>query len=458
MMTPEEKLARFVAESRLDAVGAEALDVTKRILLTVLGTAVAGARESGVGEALTVYGDAQPRGQGATVLVHDVQLPAANAAAVNGLMARALDFCDAMAPGLHIGSSLVPAALAAAELRGGCTGRELLEALVVGAELASRMNLGEAQYAGLDPTGIAGVFGATAAASRVLRLGPKETLHALALAFNRCGGSFQSNVDGSLAVRTIQGWVAADGVNCARLAKAGITGPRQFVAGVYGYSRLYAKEPAFAQRVVQGLGEEWRVTGTVFKKYPSCGLTQGVTELAMQFVARTGLHADDIAHVVVRLPSYAYKLVGHPFALGDNPRVNAQFSAQYCVANVFVRRGATLDHFTPERVADAALKEVIGRIRPVCDTAMDSLHHTAVAIRVEERAGGWHDLSLDIAPGFSGNGLSQAEHVARFEACLDYAGPAWRAKRSEALTHTALALEEFDDGLALIRLCSAAGV
>jgi hypothetical protein len=30
-------------------------------------------------------------------------------------------------------------------------------------------------------------------------------LHALALAFNRCGGSFQSHVDGSLGVRITQG-------------------------------------------------------------------------------------------------------------------------------------------------------------------------------------------------------------------------------------------------------------
>ena len=48
----------------------------------------------------------------------------------------------------------------------------------------------------------------TAAAARILKLTPRQTLHALALAFNRCGGSFQSHVDGSLGVRFVQGWVA----------------------------------------------------------------------------------------------------------------------------------------------------------------------------------------------------------------------------------------------------------
>ena len=40
----------------------------------------------------------------------------------------------------------------------------------------------------------------------------------------------------------------------------------------------------------------------------------------------------------MRLPPYAHKLVGHPFRIGSNPRVDAQFSAGYCVANALVRR------------------------------------------------------------------------------------------------------------------------
>ena len=130
-----------------------------------------------------------------------------------------------MAPGIHIGSSLIPAALAAAELAGGCSGAEFLAALAAGAEISSRLNLSEAQYDGFDPTGIAVVFAPAAAAARILGLTPEQTLHALALAFNRCGGSFQSNIDGSLAVRAIQGWVAETGVVCAQMAQRGFTGP-----------------------------------------------------------------------------------------------------------------------------------------------------------------------------------------------------------------------------------------
>lgn len=419
-MNIEQELAHFVVHTRFEDLPPDAQRVVRHILTTVLGTAIAGACEDGVNEALRVYGT-PAQAQSARVLVHGMRVTAASAATINGLMARALDFCDAMAPGLHIGSSLVPAALAAAEMAGGCHGREFLAALAVGAELAARMNLTEQGYAGLDPTGVAGVFGATAAASRILGLNVTETLNALALAFNRCGGSFQSNVDGSLAVRMIQGWVAGDGVTCAQLAKAGLTGPEHFITGVYGYARLYAKDPGFENRVIEDLGDDYQVLGTMFKKYPSCGMTQGATDLALNLLSAHRFDASRIASVNVRVPGYGYRLVGHEFNLGNNPRVNAQFSIQYCIANALVRRSATLDHFRPEMINDAAVLALTRRVRVQHDPSLDAREHTSVALSILLEGGEELSDDLDIAPGFPGNDLSDKDHADRFSACLAYA-------------------------------------
>lgn len=419
-MSIEQELASFVTHTRVEDVPLQAQRVVRHILMTVVGTAIAGAHEDGVAEALKVYGT-PAQAQSARVLVHGKRVTAASAATINGLMARSLDFCDAMAPGLHIGSSLVPAALAAAEMAGGCSGREFMVALCVGAELASRMNLNEQGYAGLDPTGVAGVFGATAAASRVLGLDAVQTRHALALAFNRCGGSFQSNIDGSLAVRMIQGWVAGDGVTCAQLAQAGLTGPVNFISGVYGYARLYAKDPGFEAAVGLGLGTEYRLVGTMFKKYPSCGMTQGATELALNLLQVHPMDPAHIHHIEVRVPAYGFRLVGHDFTLGENPRVNAQFSLQYCVANALVRKGATLDHFRPERINDSDVLTLAHRVHVVHDPALDAREHTSVVLQVTMNDGAVWRHALDIAPGFPGQALTDEEHAQRFAACLGYA-------------------------------------
>lgn len=422
--TPEEQLARFVVGHPADAVPAAPRRVLVHMLRAVCGTALAGAAEDGIAALRSMLAERGGTPQ-ATTLVFGDRLPAAAAAQFNGTLCRALDFCDAMAPGPHIGSAVVPAALAAAELvsgdGGACSGRDVIAALAVGAEVASRFNLSEAQYNGLDPTGVCVVFGAAAAAARALRLTEAQALQAMALAFNRCGGSFQSHVDGSLGVRITQGWVAQAGVECAQMARLGITGPQRFLAGHYGYAHLYGRGTLASASVVQGLGDDWRTLRMVFKKYPSCGVTQGVTELALQLAATHGLAAADVASATVRLPPYAHRLVGHAFHIGANPRVDAQFNAGYCVANALQRGSSQLAHFAPAAVGDAALAALVGRITVLADPALDARGHTAVDLAITTTDGRQLQAGLDTAPGFPGADLTDAQHLQRFANCVAHA-------------------------------------
>jgi 2-methylcitrate dehydratase PrpD len=450
-MKIETQLAEFVCTLQAHQVPVAAQRVLRQMTMAVCGTALAGAAEDGIAALRTLLRERGGTPQASTFVFGD-RWPASAAARFNGTLCRALDYCDAMAPGPHIGSSLLPAALAAAELAGGCSGAKFIAALAAGAELASRLNLSESQYDGFDPTGVLVVFAATAAASRVLELTPVQTLHALALAFNRCGGSFQSNVDGTLAVRMVQGWVAETGVDCAQLAQRGVTGPPNFLGGHYGYAHLYGRGRLDSAGVVHALGDEWRLQRVVFKKYPSCGVTQGVTELALALVQEEGLRAEQVAQAEVRLPPYAHKLVGHAFRIGSNPRVDAQFSAGYCVANAIARRGSSLAHFAPPEVADSGLGRLIERIAVVADPALDARGHTAVDLKVTTTSGRVLQRALDIAPGFPGAELSDAQHRARFDDCLAYAPhglPPAQVKRLLDAIHGVGAL---DDARALAEL------
>ena len=419
-MQTERTLARFVHELSFDSVPQAARRLVKDLLLATSGTAIAGAGEDGIEALRELLRERGGRAE-ATVLVYGDRLPATSAALLNGTLCRALDYCDAMAPGMHIGSSLLAAAFAAAELRGGCSGREFIAALAAGTEVSSRLNLTEAMYDGHDPTGITAGFAAAAAAARLLNLDETQTHHALALVFNRCGGSFQSMVDGALSVRLTQGWVAETGVACAQYAQRGLTGPVNFIDGIYGYRHLYGRDQLESAPIVAGLGEDWRLHAVVFKRYPSCGVTQGATALTLGLVDELALSADRVRAIEVRLPPYAHRLVGHPFKIGTNPRVDAQFSAQYCVANAIVRGSSKLDHFRPESVADAAVHRLIERISVVADEAMNARGHAAVDLAVTTVDGAVHRRGLDIPPGFPGNGLSEREHRARFDDCIDYA-------------------------------------
>jgi len=449
-MQIEELLARFVCELQAEDVPASAQRVMRQMVMAVVGTAIAGADEDGIAALRDLLRETGGTPQ-ATTLVFGDRLPAPAAAQFNGTMCRALDYCDAMAPGPHIGSALFPAALAAAELAGGCTGAEFMAALAAGAEISSRLNLSEAQYDGFDPTGIAVPFSAAAAAARILKLTPRQTRHALALVFNRCGGSFQSHVDGSLGVRFVQGWVAEAGVQCARLAQRGVTGPVNFLSGHYGYRHLYGRDTLDSEAIGAKLGRAWLLQRMVFKKYPSCGVTQGLTELALALVAE-GLRAENVRSVEVRLPPYAFRLVGKVFDPGSNPRVDAQFSAAYCVANALVRRTSQLQHFAPAQVFDPALRQMIERVSVVADPALNARGHAAVDLDITTNDGLVLERALDVPPGFPGAELDDAQHRARFDDCLAYAPARIATAQVDRLLEAVQGLARLDDVRSLVPL------
>ncbi len=436
-MIAEEKIVDYVCNTTFEDLSGPALETVTNMLRADIGTIVAGACADGCKEVVEYCRQlgGQPE---ATLLIHGGLVPAQHAALANAVMSRALDFCDAIAPGAHIGSSTIPVALACAELRGGCDGREFLTALSIGAEIAARFNLTEAAYDGLDPTGICVPFGATATACRLLGLDKGQTWNALGIAFNRCGGSFQSNIDGTLSVRANQGWVAQDAVSSARFARLGITGPRNFLGGIYGYLHLYGKDRISAADIVGGLGEEDRLLQVVYKKYPSCGATQGATEVIVGMLRDYDIEAKDIVSIKLSLPPYAFKLVGHEFRIGDNPTVDGQFSAQYCIANVLLRGNSVIRHFAADAVCDTEIDKYLSKISVVADKDLDRRGHTAMDMTVRTTDGKLYERGLDIAPGFPGNPLTEDDHIRRFMDCIDF-GSDWfnRDRVDDVLTFIA---------------------
>lgn len=452
-MNAEESLAAYICNTSFEDLSIDAVETVGNMVRADIGTIIAGAHADGC-EALVDEFRRQGGAAESTLLIHGAVVPAQHAAFGNAVMSRALDFCDAIAPGPHIGSSIIPVALACSEIRGGCNGHEFMTALAIGAEVAARFNLSESAYDGFDPTGICVPFGAAAVASRLLGLDKGETLNALGIVFNRCGGSFQSNIDGTLSVRFNQGWVAGDAVSSARLAKLGITGPQNFLSGIYGYLHLYGKGEFTAEDIVGGLGREDRLTQMMYKKYPSCGATQGLTDVMLELVRDAGLVSADIESVRVSLGPYGYRLVGHDFKIGDNPTVNAQFSAQYCIANVLLRGGSAIRDFEADSVRDPAIEKYLPMIEVVADPALDERGHTALDLTVRTRQGRTVERCIDIAPGFPGNPLSTDDHVRRFEACGEYARDWFDEDRAVAVLSAIEGLESSTDIRHLIAMLS----
>jgi 2-methylcitrate dehydratase PrpD len=227
------------------------------------------------------------------------------AALINGSTGHALDFDDTnLVGGFHATTVVLPAVLAMAE-ETGASGADVLCAYVAGVEICSRLRIviGEEHYRrGWHITSTLGIFGAVAAAGRLLGLDADQLVCATGIAASQIGG-IHANF-GTMTKPFHAGCAAERGLLSARLAGRGFT------------ANPDAFEQAFAQMSgeidwsrIDSLADTFVVTDTLLKRFASGHGTQA-TILGTQAMMADGLVADDIVHAQVRtsqsVPKSAY--------------------------------------------------------------------------------------------------------------------------------------------------------
>jgi hypothetical protein len=88
----------------------------------------------------------------------------------------------------------------------------------------------------------------------------------------------------------------------------------------------------------------------------------------------------------------------------------------------------------------------------VADESMNTRGHTAVNLEVTTTGGWVLKRALDIAPGFPGAELNDAQHRARFADCLAYAPHALPAAQVQRLLDAIERVDALDDARALAGL------
>jgi 2-methylcitrate dehydratase PrpD len=447
------KLAEHIVAVRYEACPPEGLLTSKLSILDTLGAAIAGHSAAGCASVIKVVRDWGGNPE-ASVWFDGAHVIAPHAALANAVMARALDYDDALTKGVHLSSALLPAILAQAEARGGLSGRELLTTFTVATDVVARLNAATLDYHGFDPTLTCGIFGVTAATARLRGLTPAETIDALGIALNEASGTFQSNIDGALVVRLNQGLAACEGMKAAIFAAAGITGVRNVFEGLYGYAHLYSNGKFDVARLTERLGERFDGTETFFKRWPSCGATLTGTDAALALVETDGVRGDNVATGEVRVGRYHYNLCGtRPFWPGENPSVDAQFSYQYAIANALLRGRPRLDHFfDPRMITDQGVGDLARRLRVVADDRFDEEHGVlATRVTVALRSGVTVERFVQFPRGHFCNAMSPDELIEKFRQNLVFAQQrGYDAGHADRIVETVMALEDMVDVRAML--------
>ncbi len=234
-------------------------------------------------------------------------------------------------------------------------------------------------------------------------------------ALSRAAGTQLTLVERSLTKRLQSAFAARDGVEAAQLAACGVTSPARMFEGPGGFSELYGAVDA--HKALDGLGREFLFPALTLKRHASCYCNHAAIEATLDLVRRHGLRAAEAGEITVRLTPFMARLVGAPYAPGDNPQVSAQFSVRYSVASILQRGRFTLDDILPAAATDQVVCALAGRVQVEIDESKAGRFLPA-AVRVRTTSGKDLEATIATLAGTPADPFTDAEVRAKALACF----------------------------------------
>ena len=437
------EFATFAAGLRGEALPPAVIEAVRVNLLDTLACATAGSTAPGVAEVVslaTEWGGAPQ----ALVWGSQMRIPAHHAAWVNGVMAHARDYDDTHdAAVLHAGVSVIPAALAAAELNPHATGADLLAGVAVGLELMCR--LGVATTIGIIESGfiyssLFGYFAAAAAAARVAGLDAVGIQNAIGIAYSQAAGTHQVTRDAALTKRMQPGLAAQAGVMAVQLAQRGIRGAQNVFDGIDGLFRTYLSGGYDPARLRNGLGERWEFLDLSYKPYPCCRFDHTAIDAALAVAKQPGFDPAAVTRIEVGVNSQCYQAVCTPPEMRRHPTtvVQAQFSIPFTVAAALIDREVGLRHFTAEGLRRPDILALAARVDCSVDATIErdwsrSISPTALLVQAGNVA---FQHRTDFPSGHPQAPMTAEARRAKLLDCLRVGGSTWPDDAGDRLTAT----------------------
>ncbi len=459
-MDAAERLVEYAVGISYEDLPKEAIDAAKKVMLDLSGVIIAGSSSLECIQVLDLVRGWGGKGE-SSILVFGDRVPSPNAGLVNSVMGRAMDFDDVHEKAvLHPSVSVVPAALAVAELVGDVNGKEFITAVVLGVDLTCRLGMAPERgpnISGMSTTWQCGAFGSAAAAGKILDLNEDELLNALGIAYSQVSGNQQGIIEGATMVRVQQGLTTKAGILSALLARKGVTGPRQVLEGRYGYYPVYHRGEYDRDILLDKLGERFEIMYTSIKPYPCCKWTHQAIDGTLDIVREKGVKLEDVEVINVRLSRQAYNLVCTPRDLKYNPRsvVDAQFSIPFTVASAIVKGNVSLNTFTDEAIKDERIIGIAKKVRTTVDEDIEARYSREIApeiIEVKTKDGEVFIKCVEHVRGSPQIPMSLEEVYEKFKKCLAYSAEPISDEKAESFYVLVRSLEELEDISSMIGL------
>jgi 2-methylcitrate dehydratase PrpD len=406
-MEVTKTLAKFIVNHRYADIPEKVRHEAARSFLNWVGCAVGASRHETVENALAALA-AFSGPKEATVLGRGDRLDVMLAALMNGITSHTFDFDDThLKTVIHPSGPVASALLALAE-RKRISGPDFLHAFILGVEAECR--IGNSVYpehynVGWHITGTTGVFGAAAAAGRVLGLTEQQMTWALGIAATQSSGLRE--MFGTMCKPFHPGNAARNGLLAAFLAQRDFTSSVQGIEAKRGFASVLSTgfRPG---EITDRLGETWEIALNTYKPF-ACGIVEHpAIDGCIQLRNGHQLKPEDIESISLAVHPLVLELTGKKT---PQTGLEGKFSVYHSSAVAVIHGAAGEQEYSDEVVRDPKVIALRDKVTAAVDKAM---HEDQVRVTIRLKGGKTLEKYVEHAVGSLGRPMSDADLEAKF--------------------------------------------
>ncbi|MEH2477219.1 2-methylcitrate dehydratase PrpD [Nitrobacteraceae bacterium AZCC 2146] len=359
-------LAHYIVTARYDDLPANVRREGVRTLLNWVGVAIGGSHHQTVDIAASALAPFSGPAK-ASLFGRGERFDVMNAAFINGVSSHIFDYDDThLKTIIHPAGPVASAILALSEMQP-VSGKDFLNALVLGIETECR--IGNAVYpnhydVGWHITGTAGVFGAAAAAGKLLGLNEQQMIWALGLAASQPVGLRESF--GSMNKSFNPGRAASNGIFAAILASKNYTSSDGMIEAKRGWANTISTKQDYKE-ITEGLGQRYEAALNTYKPF-ACGIVlHPAIDAAIQLKNEYQISADKVKRIELKVHPLVLELTGKKT---PQEGLEGKFSVYHAVAVALIEGAGGEKQFSDRAVRDPAVIDLRVKVIPVIDPAI----------------------------------------------------------------------------------------
>jgi len=399
-------LAEFVTQHPSRGWSDEIEHEAHRSFLNWLGCAVGASRHEAADAALRAVQVLQPAAQ-AAVLGRSERVDITNAALINGITSHTFDFDDThLKTIIHPAGPVCSAVLALAE-HIGASGRQIIDALVLGIDVSCRIgNMIYPQHydRGWHITGSTGSLGAAAACARLLELDVERSTMALGIAASQPVGLREQF--GTMTKPFHPGAAAKAGLMSALLAREGFTASPRALEAPRGFAQVTSTKYDWSE-IPDALGERFEIGFNTYKPF-ACGIVIHPSIDACVQLRERGVTPDQLKRLELRVHPLVLELTGKK---EPTDGLQGKFSVYHGCAVGLIFGRASEDEYADEIVNRDDVVATRRKVDAIVDETIDEAAVDALAILTDGRE---IRLRIDHAIGSLERPMTDADLEAKF--------------------------------------------